>query len=619
MPIARASQSRVREQADPIVTANQRPDIESFGGGQGVTGIARVAVGEARELQKFADAQTFEADKLMVTDFDNQLTQMSLTLEKEAKAKKGINAFKAVEEADAAFTSFASGLQAQANTDVQRAALDELINRRKTQLNQSVDNHTVRQIEVENQRAYEARDLLFLESAADHSDDPIRLAGDWGDYKETQEDEMKRQGLGKDARSAFMLAKSSQFHSVVLDNLIDAGLTQDAVNYLEFATTDTPGLTDAALDRVNAALEVSLIDDSSQAIVDNLMATEDNYTDRFKELKKIDDVKLRQEAERVLDRTRSREKSLKAERISENYMEGLNAMEANPQADPRDVIPTTVWSQFSKAQRDSLIRMSPEGQKTMNMEKYKEFYLLSANDKAKMTLGEVNEKYLSYFTDPAYRKTALNAYLRDSKSVSEGSNIKGKLQPIEYANQFLIDEEFMTIDKKFDVAGFDKFDDEKYRVFVNEFNRAVIQFQESPDNSGGLPNEAQSKDIANNILYQTLKVSDDRAKKAVEFIELSAEEIKKSGIPFQKIEDGNVTKGLTANDVLRLENLLRSKNIPKPEGFGAVDESVFGDSRRDVDALYSTLVQQYAKAISSGDSFKASQLIIKYKKELKDR
>jgi len=132
-----------------------------------------------------------------------------------------------------------------------------------------------------------------------------------------------------------------------------------------------------------------------------------------------------------------------------------------------------------------------------------------------------------------------------------------------------------------------------------------VAFRKDPKNvTGNPPNEAESKQLASETWEETVRIRDGDDAETLKFGEATAEQLKTAGIPFQRTKEGKLRRGLITSDVTRLENTLRGIGVSKPDK---------------VDSLYSNLVQQYARAVKNKDFFRASQLIIEYKKEVDAR
>lgn len=612
VPLQTIGGQRVQERALPVVPVSQR--IPPGGAGEGVEAVAQETRRVAANIEAEGDRQLGRANNLWVLGAESRMAEKQLEIESNARKRNGRDAFNLHDETEKEFDDFAKELEDEANNEDQKLALQGIKTSRGTSLNRTITGHVNNQIEVVETQESDAYRFNLQNSAAAHYEDPVRIAEDFLKFNAAVDDEVERQGLDPEARKAFKLGETTKFHVGVINQML---ANEDNVSAKQYFKDNADEMTAESRRRLTPSMDEAGLRADAQAETDRIMnlktgvsITDDEitWTQRFEEAKKIKEPKLRDEVTRRLDTEFARQNRLERAADNDNYMSALNQVEDTKGTHPKDTIGADRWGRMTEAQRNSLIRISDFGAETMDFELYREYYSLPPEQKAAMNHSELTVKYLSKF-DPSYRKSAEALWLRDSDAVATGSHIKGQATPQEFGDRFLKDIGFLPESGR-DFPGNNDEGEAKYRLFLEGFERRVIAFQKE---NGKVPGEAESKQIASDMWEETVRIRDGDDAETMKFGEavletgtfgVTPEQISKGGIPFQRIKDGKLRKGLVASDVLVIENTLRSFNVSKPEV---------------VDSLYSNLVQQYAKAIRDKDIFKSKQLVREYKKELERR
>lgn len=599
--VPRGQQGTQRERpVQTILTSGQAP-VEAFGGGaeQVIQEQRKIAGG----LVSSADQELDRANNLWFLETENQITAKQLDIETRAKQRRGKDAFGLHDDTKKEFDDFVKNIKT--NNETQKDGLSRISAARGGSLNRTITGHVSNEVEeVENQES-DAYKFNLTNSAMAHYDDPVRATEDLELFEGQIVDDIARKGLDKEAAKAFKLQSLSDYHSAVVGQILEDGNDLFADAYVEQFKDE---FTEDAKNKLKPAIEEAGLRAKSQAATDKIIVSipgddGEDWKKRFDQAKKIKDPKLRDEVSRRLKSEFSLQKELERQIDNDSYMSALNQVEANAGQHPKDIVGAGRWSNFTKAQRDSLIRMSNVNETTMDFKIYREFNALTVTEKANLNEAELNEKYLSHF-DPTFRDRAINSWLADSKSVDSGSFIKDEFDPYDHADNFLKDEEFLLPNGKLK----DEDNETLYNTFQTIYNRKVIAFQKE---NGKLPDEAQSKEMAQQTYEESVRIDGETKK----FKELEKDEIEQRAVPFARTKDGVVTKGLTATDVQTIRNTLRSFNIVRPVDF---DKRASDDDVTEIDDLYSELIQRYASAISEKDTFRANQLVRKYKKDLKE-
>jgi len=557
MPIAKSNTSRVQKVATPIVAEVQQAPISAFGGGQATSDVASAAIGVSRQVGEFAQQEIGEANKLAVNTFDNELASKRLEVESAAKQKKGVNAFNAVKEADEEFSKFASELQTRAQNDVQRAVLNEMVAKRKLQINQTVDSHTVREIETENFRQYEASSVLSQDAALEHSNEPTILAQDWNDYFQTQASEADRQGMSGDVRDAFMLQKMDQFHSKILNKMIAQEDYDAAAGYMFTANDDLKQMDQETVDSISDDIEAGQFRINNEVKASEIMLKDDNYFDRLESANAIDDKDERKEVTSIIMNNKRDEDAVFKAGQDALYTGALDILETKPNEPPSRALPVNMWNNMSTSTKNALNRIHkaslPESADGNNWDKWIKFNSLPTEEILNMNQNELETKYTSFF-DKEKRKKALNQWADLRAKVAKGESVKDLFSTEQVIVQELEANDFIDPDRKV------RTQDEKQLIdrFSQRFNRSLNQFEIT---NGREPNDDELRSLINQDILIEARQEGGGAEKLIEF---SADEFEEAGLQFGE-EKGQISRKMVQEIGARIRGAKPNLGVTSPE------------------------------------------------------
>lgn len=590
---------QVQETAARVVPTTTQAPAAAFGGG--VEQVAQATQQIGRLVTSRADQELDRANKLWFVDTENKIMTKQLELETRVKNVKGRNAFGLHNEIEKEFKDFISEIEQTAIGSIQKDGLSSIATSRGGSLNRFVTGHVNNQIESAEKTGAAAYRSNLINSAMIHYSDATQFEIDRHLFQAQLKDDIEREGMDKSTAKAYKLENTSRFHLAVASQMMDNG---DEAFVSEYVNEFADEISELDKQKLRPAIEEAVLRSNSRTMTDDIIAKEEDWGKRFDLAKKIRDDKLSDEVTRRLKSELGLQRSIESQENSDSYMAAKEEVDGT-KVHPRDILGAKRWIDLSDSQQASLIRRSGVNEQPMDFKVFRKFNALGIKELAALTEGELDERYLSSFS-PEFDSQAIKAWTSAQKAVDTGSFIKSEVTPVEAADSFLKDVEFLPESGTFGRR--DKDGLEKYRIFHEIFNRRVTGFQKEPDNpNGALPNEVESKIIANEVWEETLRVDGENKK----FAEATAEEIKGRRTPFAKPG----VRGLAAEDVAETENTLRGLGVTKPTD---LDKRAAERDNNELDNLYSRMIQSYSNAIDEKDTFRAIQLLRQYNKDLKE-
>lgn len=555
MPTVRRQRRQIQEQAaQPFQTnINIDPKVPS-------QELQEAQLAITDDVREFGLNEIDEADNLKVQSFQNRIEQEKIDIENEALQTKGEAALGATGAARTRLRDFTAKLRDEAVTDFQKDALNQLTQRGDTQLKRTVERHTIGEIENQKLITYKALSSNLIESSLQNSTDSNRIAENSISYESAQLKEAARRGFDKEATDAFMLEKMTEFNFKLLNKMITEEDYGGAKGYLDFVS-GLGQMSDDAESKVRESLEEGDFRVKAQDNVDRLMTDFNTYQERFEEARKITDPEDRKAALSLLRGNFNDDKALEAAARSTLYLQGANAIEANPGKSARESIPPNVWKTLTVSQRTGLMRhaknINPEEPETHDMPKFIEFNLLNDVALSKISFSDLQEKFVTRFNS-TYRKKAEARWLAAQKHVKEGTSLTRFKTTEEIVVETLVNEDLINIRSKF------RSEDERKLTnrFLDRFNRALNELEQSDDKGllEGVEREATIKSLINKTLMQEVRTVSDRDLERI--VDLSEKEFSEAILPFGEGE-GEVSR-VRVNEILGIiRNNPRTSNLSK--------------------------------------------------------
>lgn len=328
----------------PSARQSASAPAEAFGAGVGE------ALGQAGQLAaQIAQKERIEVEEAQLAELDRNLkgieTELLFDSENGALNKQGRNAFGIEPTVLGEFDKRTGKFGMEIKSDRVRRAYEALVQKRREDINRSLERHVAAQSEAYKQHQYESSAEASIISGSQFYNDPERIAREQLRGSEMIRRLADKKGLDSDVA---VLSYNSKFHSAIVDAALAGKDASYAVDYLERVGDQmTP------VDRASAVkkVEVHRLRADGQANADRIMLAAESQAQALEQARAIEDPALRDE---TVDRVKTRwaEKKALEEEAEKQVMGELATMIENG-GSTVEVEPGQ-WAALSPTQRNAL-------------------------------------------------------------------------------------------------------------------------------------------------------------------------------------------------------------------------------------------------------------------------
>lgn len=242
--------------------------------------------------------ETEKADEIALLDADNQLAELSRSLETEARARRGKDALGAGTAVREGWTKGQSEIAGRLSNERQRMAFARRAQMREQSLFEQVERHAAAEGERYAQETTEAALALRVDEAVSRYDDPRAREHAIAEARIIVGMEAERMGLSPEARTLAEEKVVTRAHVGVIERMLSAGDDRTASAYYAEHGAEIAG---ERRGQIEKALEEGSTLGEAQRQADQIIATAPTRAAAMEQARAIEDPKVRQATTRELE------------------------------------------------------------------------------------------------------------------------------------------------------------------------------------------------------------------------------------------------------------------------------------------------------------------------------
>lgn len=315
--------------------------------------------------------------------------------------QRGENAMAIPDQVHDAWQKAVSDISAsELHNDTQRESFQRLVNDYGSSLYEATQRHVAQErqtIDVGNYKAFIAGEQQL---AATNYQDPQRVEESIQKQSAAAADQAKKMGWTPDElKQEIMAHKSTTYVRTIelMANNHDVGTKA----YFDAHRSDLVGA-----DAVHAEqlTKETTVRQQGFAEADRIYKTAKDRQDAMTQASKIQDPDVREFAQRQLQEQYNVLKQNEAEQTNRNFIAASNILDQHPGADPRSVIPSSMWTQFTSEHKEALIRYA-KGEQQNDTQAWLSFLDLRPQELGQLDQATYNTKFRTRF-DQAHQNVA---------------------------------------------------------------------------------------------------------------------------------------------------------------------------------------------------------------------
>jgi hypothetical protein len=495
MPTVPTLNRPVQDAALPNARVKDLTSVETFGGGERVAAGFRASTQLAQQGAEIIENEAKRADQIQLTqayaDAMKAKNDLMYNPKSGAVTRKGRDSFGAMEEYLPQFDQRMQEIEDRLGNDRQKGLFAEIKTKQKVDFDGDLQRHIFKE-----SQEYDAETLKYgLDAAREDALLNYQTPGKVGESIFAQKalvmNHAKNNGRSPEWTEMTLKKIESDTHKDVMERMLANGEDMKASIYFQTVKESLTGDTATALEK---SLEEGSLRGNSQRIVDGLVQKHGSLTSAMREVRQIEDPKLRDYTQ---DRLKSEFSLREAEK--KNYIENLErgAYDIVDKTGDLRQIPPSQWSQFDGGTRAALKRYAEEkrggGSIKTDMETYYNLKELAGDPATRKEFENLNLMKFKDKLSDADMKSFISA---QTGSKSGDGKAKKELDGWRTDTQIVTDAySAMGLDKK------SKSGKEKYQQFANRVEQEQIAMQEK---LGRKLNNTEMQEITDKLKIQVI-------------------------------------------------------------------------------------------------------------------
>lgn len=560
MPRVPGYSRQIQEGGLPNARFTPSSNIESFGGGQSFQKVTNAAT-------QFIQNKMQEADDIATTEAYANAVKAKNDLiynpETGAMTRTGKNAIGSVESYTDQYNSELDNIGKGLANDRQRMAFNKIRLQQTSELYSTLQRHEFQEHAKYDQETTKTAITASMDDAIKNYQNPGKISESISTQIDAIERHGKRSGLPPESIKQQKQRAVSATHSGIIGRMLDNGQDQLAKAYYEEAKKDITG-EDAS--KIEKSLEVGTLRGDAQRKTDEIMEKASTLTEGLSLARAIKDPTLRDEVVSRVKNRFSELKGLEKQELDQSYLKAYEYVSQNPNRNPIDVIPPSVFSKLSSDQKRAIYNIQTPGTDDANT--WISFTSLSSREMASLSLSDLQTQYWSGMNE-SHRKQATDLWYTSKRNVDD-AKVNGFLSEKATIKNSLISSGYYDIEKpseeqKKRLVQFESFVDKKYQEFERTKGRKPYpeEFQKMVDEE--LTRKVFVDKFWSNPKQLALEVSeDDRGKVFIPYKQVPQIAIdriktiaKQRGITVTKSKIEQIYGASVMGDDERVEELLR--------------------------------------------------------------
>lgn len=555
MPIVpRYDRPQVQEQGFSNVQTSVPNNINQAGSGAQISQAINEGVRLFQEEKR-------KADDVATTDAYARLSTLKNNLEYDpntgARTKRGQDAFGVIDDYSEKFDQGAEEIESNLKNEDQKAMFRQMRAKERLSLTKSLQGHVYNETIRFDNEATQSAITASLNDSVNNYKNQGSIQENIARQTALVDAYSERNGLSADGRKNMLLESHSQTYRSVLERMMTNG---EDLLAKEYYSKIKGKMTAKDTIQVEKALEVSSVRGESQRKTDEIMLSSDTVTDGLAKARQIKDPELR---DAVVSRVKSRFSELKAiekQELDTLYLDAYQRLESNPNADPVDVIPPSVFSKLNAQQKTALYKVNDPGTDDVNT--WDAFLNLTAQQMSSLSLSDFQTQYWAGM-DVSHREKAADLWNTARNDMSD-LKVDGFLTERNVIKNALINSDFYSVDK----PSF-----EEKQTLVNFESQIDKQYQEFQRTKGRKPYPEEFQKMVDDELTKKVFVDDwffDSQKLAADVKENERGDVY---VPIKEIPE---------DALIQINNMAKEAGITLTKGkiekiYGA---AVLGDDKR---------------------------------------
>ena len=344
-----------------------------------------------------------KADQIAVLDADLSTSQIETSLLYDPQAgalmTEGKNAFGVYDSVKDSWQKHIQETEKKLTNDNQRMAYKNLVSGRWSNIDRQLQRHIgteTRKYDDQTSTAWLANEQSRVSK---NYNEPGIVASSLGIQRAVIADYAKRNGLPAKYVEQKTAEATSTTHKTVLEQMMADGNDLGAKEYYQANSAEI--LDDADIKK---GIAESSLRGESQKVSDGIVAGTKTLSEALTQARAIDESEVRDEVTKRVKQHYADLDAAEKDDLERNYMGAVNLMESNSGRNPRNIIPSNIWSKLTLPQREALERRSEDTQKN-NDKVWLDYLGLDSTAISNLTRGEFETKYWSKF-DKEHRNRA---------------------------------------------------------------------------------------------------------------------------------------------------------------------------------------------------------------------
>lgn len=545
MPKVPVVQAQVQQQAIPGIRMQDNLPIESFGGGEIISGPMQAGRELVQTAGKIFQEEQKKADDAATSDYYTKLASHKQGLFWDPKdgafTKKGRDALAAPDEYGKKFDAFADELEKTLSPS-QLAMAKKIRQKERMDFDSQLTRHVAKEAEDYTESASKAGIITARNDAVLNYQEPGYVA----QKIKLQEAAYMQTASGKAPEVVQQDIQNirSNTHAAVINRMLENNQDGLAKNYFEKNKAD---LTSDDLGKLEKSINTGTLRGESQRMSDKIIVSTDSMSSALEATRKIENPELRDETVRRVKDFYSTKKLAEEERNERLHKQAGQIIDETGDIDS---IPPALWNDLSVSDRSSLRSYSDKRKKgeepSTDWESYYSLKTMAASPDLRQEFMRTNlMTYRDKLSDSEF-KDLVN--LQDGLRQKSGQTIK-ELDGYR-SNHEIVNTALSAMGLEPNPKPRDK-DAARVSLFKRKVDEAVVQHQQR---TGKPITNTEMQAIVDDLSVEGVVkrgwIFDDRARK----FELE---------PGQELEFR--VKDIPSREKAKIEQALRSRNLPVTE------------------------------------------------------